>query len=144
MPTFDTAAAQSKTGRDPTARANLHQEIAKQHSIAPKGPNKTGGYAEPTTHGPEGAKQTSPGESPAILIGGTADHVHLLFCLSKNYALKKIVEEVKKGSSKWIKTIDPRYREFHWQNGYGAFSVSQSKRETVKRYIENQEEHHRK
>ena len=43
-------------------------------------------------------------ESPALVIGGVADHVHILFLLSKNHALKKIVEEVKKGSSKWLKT----------------------------------------
>jgi REP element-mobilizing transposase RayT len=67
-----------------------------------------------------------------------------LFSLSKNHALKKIVEEVKKGSSKWIKTKDITLRDFHWQNGYGAFSVSQSNVEAVRRYIENQEEHHRK
>ena len=43
-------------------------------------------------------------ESLAVVIGGVEDHVHALFCLSKNHALKKIVEEVKKGSSKWLKT----------------------------------------
>jgi putative transposase len=83
-------------------------------------------------------------ESPALLIGGTEDHVHTLFSLSKNHALKKIVEEVKKGSSKWMKSDGPRNPEFFWQAGYGAFSVCQSSAESVKRYIENQEEHHRK
>jgi REP element-mobilizing transposase RayT len=83
-------------------------------------------------------------QSPAILIGGVADHVHILFCLSKNHALAKVIEEVKKGSSKWLKTQAPELRGFHWQAGYGAFSVSQSNVEQVKRYIERQEEHHRK
>ena len=83
-------------------------------------------------------------ESPAIVIGGMADHVHALFTLSKNHALKKIVEEVKKGSSKWMKTDGPRHADFFWQAGYGAFSVSQSSVDSVKRYIENQEEHHRR
>jgi putative transposase len=83
-------------------------------------------------------------ESPALVIGGIADHVHILFCLSKNHPLKKIVEEVKKGASKWLKTKDPNLRDFHWQNGYGAFSVSASNVGQVKRYIENQEEHHRR
>ncbi len=83
-------------------------------------------------------------DSPALLIGGVEDHVHALFSLSKNHALKKIVEEVKKGSSKWIKLQDPRLKDFHWQNGYAAFSVSQSNVEEVKHYIANQEEHHRK
>jgi putative transposase len=50
-------------------------------------------------------------ESPALLIGGVEDHVHALFSLSKNYALKKVVEEVKKASSKWMKTEGPKK---HW------------------------------
>ena len=83
-------------------------------------------------------------ESPALVIGGVEDHVHALFSLSKNHALKKIVEEVKKGSSKWMKTEGTRNREFHWQNGYAAFSVSESNVPEVRRYIENQYEHHRK
>ncbi|HEX72375.1 MAG TPA: transposase [Candidatus Hydrogenedentes bacterium] len=83
-------------------------------------------------------------ESPAILIGGVADHVHTLFVLSKNHRLTRIVEEVKKGSSKWLKTLDRSLASFHWQNGYGAFSVSQSNVVQVRRYIEAQQEHHRK
>jgi REP element-mobilizing transposase RayT len=83
-------------------------------------------------------------ESPALLIGGVEDHVHALFNLSKNHALKKIVEEVKKGSSKWMKAEGQRIADFYWQAGYGAFSVSQSNVESVCRYIERQEEHHRK
>ena len=54
------------------------------------------------------------------------------------------MEEVKKGSSKWIKTQGPRYSNFQWQAGYGAFSVSQSNVPNVKSYIANQEEHHRR
>lgn len=81
-------------------------------------------------------------DSPAIVIGGVEDHVHALFSLSKNHALKKIVEEVKKGSSKWMKEFGPRDPDFYWQAGYGAFGVSQSNREAVKRYIETQDEHH--
>ena len=82
-------------------------------------------------------------ESPALIIGGVEDHVHALLALSKNHALKKIVEEVKKGSSKWMKAEGTGNAEFYWQNGYAAFSVSQSNVEAVRRYIENQEEHHR-
>ena len=77
------------------------------------------------------------------MIGGAADHVHILFCLSKNLALAKVIEEVKKGSSKWMKTQGPKFQDFHWQAGYGAFSVSQSHVEEVRRYIELQDEHHR-
>ncbi len=84
-------------------------------------------------------------ESPALIIGGVEDHVHALFSLSKNHALKKLVEEVKKGSSKWMKTSEGTgNQDFHWQSGYAAFSVSQSNVEEVKEYIENQEKHHHK
>jgi putative transposase len=82
---------------------------------------------------------------PAIVIGGVEDHVHALFALSKNVALKDIVEEVKKGSSKWMKTKDGSGNpDSTWQAGYGAFSVSHSNRDEVKRYIMHQAEHHQK
>ncbi len=82
-------------------------------------------------------------QSPAIVIGGVEDHIHALFSLSKNHAIKTIVEEVKKGSSKWMKSEGTMNPDFFWQNGYAAFSVSQSNTDVVKKYIENQEEHHR-
>jgi REP element-mobilizing transposase RayT len=82
--------------------------------------------------------------SPALVIGGADDHVHALFSLSKNQALKDVVEEVKTCSSKWMKVDGPKNRDFHWQNGYSAFSVSQSNVEDVRRYIERQKEHHRR
>lgn len=83
-------------------------------------------------------------DSPALAIGGTENHVHALFSLSKNHALKKLVEEVKKGSSKWMKAEGSKNPEFCWQNGYAAFSVTASNVEAVRHYIKNQEEHHRK
>jgi hypothetical protein len=55
-----------------------------------------------------------------------------------------LLEEVKTASSKWIKTKGPRYRDFHWQGGYGIFSVSESKRADLIEYIQNQKEHHEK
>jgi REP element-mobilizing transposase RayT len=78
------------------------------------------------------------------VVGGHDDHVHVLFVLSKNHPLKKIVEEVKKGSSKWIKTQSDALKGFAWQNGYGAFSVSESNIGEVRKYIEQQDEHHRR
>lgn len=78
----------------------------------------------------------------AVKIGGLADHVHVLFVLARTITLSKVVEEVKKGSSKWLKTQG--VPAFAWQAGYGAFSVSASQVEAVSRYIENQEGHHRK
>ncbi len=83
-------------------------------------------------------------KSPAIEINCVADHVHVLFCLSRNHSLAKVVEEVKKGSSKWIKTRSPALSEFYWQAGYGSFSVSQSNVAAVRKYIVHQEEHHQK
>lgn len=83
-------------------------------------------------------------ESPAILINSVEDHVHILYSHSKNYSPSKIVEEVKKGSSKWLKTKGAAYFGFHWQNGYGAFSVSQSGVAAAVKYIESQKEHHRR
>ena len=82
-------------------------------------------------------------ESPALIIGGIDDHVHALFSLSKNYALKKVVEEVKKASSKWMKTKDGTGNAlFTWQAGYAGFSVSESNVPAVKKYIRNQAQHH--
>ncbi|PIQ29324.1 MAG: transposase [Bacteroidetes bacterium CG18_big_fil_WC_8_21_14_2_50_41_14] len=83
-------------------------------------------------------------ESIPILINGTGDHVHILCVMSKNIALSKLVEEIKRHSSRWIKTMDEYYASFAWQGGYGGFSVSPSVHDRTKRYIENQEEHHRK
>ena len=82
-------------------------------------------------------------DSPALVIGGAEDHVHALFSLSRNHPLKKIFEEIKKGSSKWMKSEGPRITEFSWQASYAAFSVSQSSVADVIRYIETQEDHHR-
>jgi putative transposase len=80
--------------------------------------------------------------SSAILINSVEDHAHVLFHLSKNHALCDVIEAVKKDSSKWIKTKGKTYRNFHWQNGYGAFSVSQSHVADVVTYIGNQKDHH--
>ena len=82
-------------------------------------------------------------DSPSLRVNCVEDHAHILFSLSRNIAIKTIVEEAKKGSSKWIKTKGPRFRGFYWQNGYGAFSVSPSNVESVIGYIDGQKEHHR-
>jgi REP element-mobilizing transposase RayT len=76
-------------------------------------------------------------------IGGTENHIHILCALSKNYALNKIVEIIKTGSSKWIKTKGEVYRNFYWQGGYGAFSISFTHKDVVCNYIANQKEHHK-
>jgi REP element-mobilizing transposase RayT len=81
-------------------------------------------------------------ESPALIINTVADHVHVLCQLSKNLAACKLVEEVKKSSTKWLKAQG--VAAFAWQNGYGVFSVSQSNVAAVRKYIEGQAEHHQK
>ena len=81
--------------------------------------------------------------SPSLTIGGTTDHIHALFTLGRSIAIADIVEEIKTSSSKWIKTKGSEYRNFHWQRGYGAFSIGQSSVTTLKRYIANQKSHHR-
>ena len=83
-------------------------------------------------------------DSPVISINGNLDHMHILFSLSKKFALCSVIEAVKKNSSKWIKTKGTRYKNFHWQNGYAAFSVDQSNVERIKKYITNQKIHHQK
>lgn len=80
-------------------------------------------------------------DSTAIKINSVPDHIHILFRLSKNQALSKVVEDVKKQTSKWLKTKG--IHKFTWQIGYGAFSVSRFNVETVKKYIANQKKHHK-
>ena len=83
-------------------------------------------------------------ESPAISINGTDDHIHALAILSRKITVAKLIEEVKKSSSKWVKTKGAYYQRFYWQNGYAALGIGQSNVEALKRYIANQKEHHRK
>ncbi len=82
-------------------------------------------------------------DSPAATINSVHDHVHILFDLSKNRALKAVVMEVKRGSSIWIKDQGATFESFHWQRGYGAFSIGQSTVAEVTEYIGKQSEHHR-
>jgi putative transposase len=73
-----------------------------------------------------------------VAAGGTANHIHLLFVLPAPSSLARAVQKLKGSSSRWMGP------GFSWQEGYGAFSVSPSQVSVVKRYIQNQEEHHRK
>ncbi|HEY0761696.1 MAG TPA: transposase [Pyrinomonadaceae bacterium] len=79
-----------------------------------------------------------------LIVGGVEDHAHSLFALSRTHSIASVVKEVKRTSSGWIKTTSRKLSKFHWQAGYGAFSVSQSNLTAVIRYIENQEEHHKR
>jgi len=82
--------------------------------------------------------------SYVVKIGGCEDHLHVLVDLSKTESLSSLIEIMKKRSSKWIKTKGKFYSDFSWQRGYGGFSISQSNIDIVKKYIDNQEEHHKK
>ena len=82
--------------------------------------------------------------SPALAIGGTEDHTLVLCSLSRTRSVASIVEEIKTGSSKWIKTKGPGFNGFHWQRGYAAFSIGRSNEVILKRYIANQKLHHKK
>ena len=79
-----------------------------------------------------------------LCVGGTENHVHALVMFSKTETVAHVVEEMKRNSSRWIKTVAPKYGKFAWQGGYAAFSVSQSQVDTVIAYIRNQAEHHKK
>ncbi len=78
---------------------------------------------------------------PLIAIGGTANHLHLLIALPPVLALSKVIQDLKGNSSKWMNELR---RGFAWQQGYGAFGVSESRRDATVAYLRGQEEHHRK
>ncbi|TWT73859.1 Transposase IS200 like protein [Posidoniimonas polymericola] len=80
---------------------------------------------------------------PQSLVGGVADHVHVLFDIGRLEAPAKLVEHAKRESSKFIKTLGAKCGSFYWQRGYGMFSVSPTHRDEVERYVRHQEEHHR-
>ena len=80
-------------------------------------------------------------QSPSIIIGGAEDHIHILSALSKNVALSELIGRIKGSSSKRLK--EKGIHGFAWQNGYGAFSVSEWQVAAVTAYIANQAEHHR-
>lgn len=84
-------------------------------------------------------KQT---DSSFCAVGGTSNHIHVLFCLPKNKALSEVVQMIKGHSSLWMK--QQGCQKFAWQGGYAAFSVSESVVKTTKEYIVNQEKHHKK
>lgn len=83
-------------------------------------------------------------ECNPIITGGHQDHVHILCLLSRKISQMKMLEEVKKQSSKWIKTKGEAYSNFYWQDGYGIFSVNPSEIDIVVKYISNQDEHHKR
>jgi len=80
----------------------------------------------------------------AHIVGGHDDHVHALVSPESGVLVRDIVKEIKRTSSAWAKKKWSSCEEFAWQDGYGAFSVSQSNLGRVRKYIENQDAHHEK
>jgi REP element-mobilizing transposase RayT len=79
---------------------------------------------------------------PPARVGGWIDHVHVLCGLSRTVTVAELVEVLKRETSKWVKGRAADLGTFYWQNGYGAFSVSQSILDQVIEYIDRQPEHH--
>ncbi|HEX2878940.1 MAG TPA: IS200/IS605 family transposase [Polyangiaceae bacterium] len=83
-------------------------------------------------------------DCPPVLINSVEDHVHILFNLGRSIALSKAVEDLKTSSSKWLKAQAGPSSAFRWQNGYGAFAVSETNVDAVRKYILRQRDHHKK
>ena len=81
-------------------------------------------------------------ECTPVQVGGHKDHVHILCLLSRKITQAKLIEEIKRQSSRWIKTIDHHYSNFYWQDGYGIFSVNYQRVDLIVNYIKGQEAHH--
>jgi REP-associated tyrosine transposase len=82
-------------------------------------------------------------EGIALAIGGMPDHVHLLLKFKPKVALSDVIRDIKAVSSKWMNETKEGLHKFGWQDGFAAFTVSESQVEAVRRYIERQEDHHR-
>ena len=80
----------------------------------------------------------------ALAINGMSDHVHILAKLRPDKSVSDVLRDLKANSSGWTKEVFPDLKDFSWQNGYGAFTVSASQIEKVREYIANQERHHLK
>ncbi|MGH9839758.1 MAG: IS200/IS605 family transposase [Blastocatellia bacterium] len=80
----------------------------------------------------------------ALAINGTEDHVHVLAKLRQDKAVSDVLRDLKANASGWMHNVFPDMKDFAWQNGYGAFTVSASQVDTVKNYIANQKVHHQK
>jgi len=83
-------------------------------------------------------------KSEVVNINGVQNHIHILCSLPRTISIANLLEEIKKSSSKWIKTKGDKFSKFRWQGGYGCFSVSDSLVDIVDRYIKKQKEHHKK
>ncbi|EKE00689.1 MAG: transposase [uncultured bacterium] len=76
-------------------------------------------------------------------LGGVDDHIHISCSLPKTISVSDLIKEIKTSTSIWLKTKDNNLENFHWQTGYGVFSVSPAHLQGLCEYIANQEEHHK-
>lgn len=77
-------------------------------------------------------------------IGGTSDHIHILARIKPAISVSDMLGKIKSNSSKWANDHKMKMRKFGWQEGYAAFTVSESQVPSVREYIRNQEQHHRR
>jgi len=78
-----------------------------------------------------------------LKAGSVTDHIHLLVVHPRTHSTAELIQDIKTGTSKWLKGKQSSLAMFHWQNGYGAFSISPSHRSGLETYLANQAEHHR-
>ena len=83
-------------------------------------------------------------ECPVLIVGGVADHLHILCRFGRTVTLADLIKALKRGSSIWIKSNENPTKDFHWQNGYGAISIIPAHVDALRSYIADQEEHHAK
>ena len=83
-------------------------------------------------------------EGIPLSINGDCNHIHILTTFPRTITVADFMKDIKANSSHWLKTKGEPYHDFAWQNGYGVFSVSSSKRQVVANYIARQKEHHKK
>ena len=79
----------------------------------------------------------------AFIVGGRPDHIHILTTVPASKSMADFVRDIKSNTTKWVKDLDAQYKTFAWQEGYAAFSVSESNKNKVIAYIANQAEHHK-
>lgn len=82
-------------------------------------------------------------ECNPVQVGGHHDHVHVLCTLSRKITQASLIENLKKSSSRWMKSLGPSLSDFYWQDGYGIFSINPMQTDAVADYIRNQAEHHK-
>jgi REP element-mobilizing transposase RayT len=80
----------------------------------------------------------------SLELNGTEDHIHILAKLRPDCALSDVLRDLKSNATGWMHEVFPSLKHFSWQRGYGAFTVSQSNVDEVRRYIGRQKEHHRR